>query len=107
VPPHIWNHPLIYRFFAAQNISESHAVIWAYMNGHEALQLTTKNVLYSPDIFVFSTKYSEDILPLKTFDNRRETKRLRTVFVSSGFEHVKHVIRMSHKGFNIGKRARG
>ena len=99
---HFWNHPLIYRFFTNQNLPEFRTVIWSHVNGHEAPQKITKNVLDYPDIFVFSTKYSEDILPLKAFDNRRETKRLRTIFVSSGFEHVKDVIRIPHEGFNIG-----
>ena len=99
---HFWNHPLIYRLLTCCGLPPYRSVIWSHVNGHRPPQAIPVSVLDYPDIFVFSTGYSEELLTRTDFVGARERNDVRTVFTSSGWKHVQDVRSVQHVGFNVG-----
>lgn len=99
---HFWNHPLTYRFLVSGALPEHRSVMWAYINGHDAPQLIPRGVLAYPDIFVFSTAYSEEMPGGLHVGQEGKKVDIRTVFMSSGYGHVRNTDRVPHAAFNIG-----
>lgn len=99
---HWWNHPLLYHFLNSAEPPASRSVIWAHVNGYHAPHPIIDPVLDYADLFVLGTSYSRNVPAIAKRSKQWRTTRLRTVFASSGFEHIEHVKPEKHHGFNVG-----
>ncbi len=99
---HWWNHPLLYDFMDGGDWPPFRAVLWAHVNGHHPPHVIPDSVLDYGDLFVLGTPYSEHVPAIANRSAHWRSQSIRTVFASSGYEHVVTVQPEPHRGFQVG-----
>ena len=99
---HWWNHPLLYALLVRADLPPFRCVLWAHVNGYHAPHVITEALLDYADLFVLGTPYSQGVPAIAVRSAEWRHAALRTVFASSGYEHVDQVTAEAHQGFHIG-----
>jgi glycosyltransferase involved in cell wall biosynthesis len=98
---HWWNHPLLYDFLIRQTLPPARIIIWSHVSGFHPPYVFTEPLLKYPDIFVFTTPLSLDAPETKNAEDSVR-HRFRTIWSTSGVDHVGSVQPRPHKGFRVG-----
>ena len=98
---HWWNHPLLYDVLVRECLPPARIVFWSHVSGFHPPYVFNEKIIHYGDLFVFTTPVSYESESIKNLSEDMR-KKLRVIWSTSGVEHVRHLKRKEHKGFNVG-----
>lgn len=98
---HWWNHPLLYDFLVRESLPPCRIIIWSHISGFNPPYVFVEPLFEYADLFVFTTPVSYEADEIRVLPEKYKEK-IRTVWSTSGTEHVADIKPMPHGGFNVG-----
>jgi len=97
---HWWNHPLLFEFLVKNELPPCRIAFWSHVSGTEAPHIFSHTLFDYPDYFIFTTPMSYLVNEVTTYKKNHSV--FRAIWSTGGLDHIKHIERKEHKGFNVG-----